>query len=296
MEILQLRYFVSVAKAGSFVKAAEVENVSQPALSQQIAKLEFELGTPLFDRLGRSLRLTAFGKQLQPRAEELLKQLSAIRREAEAASSATGGGRVTLGVIPTLLPYVVAPLLGEFQRQHRDIELVLVEDQTNVLLEKLRAADIDVAVLALPIRNPEIVCSELRREELLFILPPDRKAPTEPVDLQSIAQEKLLLLREGNCLRDDVLTACSRARAQFAQVFETDQLASIFALVAAGSGASLVPESAVRFHGNVQAVPLRQRAYRRIGYAQLRSHRATAAQKTVIKWLRSAMASTTAVR
>lgn len=294
MEILQLRYFLSVAKAGSFVRAAENEGVSQPALSQQISKLETELGSPLFDRLGRSLRLTELGRQLQPRAAALLKEIAAIRRDAEASACTGSEGRVVLGVIPTLLPYVIAPLLPAFAAAHPKIELTLIEEQTNELLGKLRNADIDVAVLALPIRSPEIICSELRREELLFVLPPGRKAPAEPVDLQSITQEKLLLLREGNCLRDDVLTACSRARAQFTQVFETDQLASIFALVTAGMGASLAPESAVRFHGNVQAVPLRQRAYRRIGYAQLRSHRATAAQKTVIKWLRAALAASPA--
>jgi LysR family hydrogen peroxide-inducible transcriptional activator len=145
---------------------------------------------------------------------------------------------------------------------------------------------VDLAVLALPIKNPEIVCAELRREELLFIVPPQREI--DQVDLHKLGNEKLLLLREGNCLRDDVLTACSRAKAQFSQIFETDQLASIFALVAAGRGASLVPESAVKFHGSaVRSAPLRQRVYRRIGYAQSRNHRATAAQKTVIKWLKA---------
>ncbi len=287
MEILQLKYFLAVAKAGSFVKASEHEGVSQPALSQQIAKLETELGTPLFDRLGRSLRLTAFGRQLEPRAEDLLRQSAMIKREAELSRNAECG-RVTLGVIPTLLPFVVAPLLGKFTKEHPEIELRLVEEQTHVLIDKLRSADVDVAVLALPIKNPEIVCAELRREELLFIVPPQRVL--DQVDLRKLGDEKLLLLREGNCLRDDVLTACSRAKAQFLQVFETDQLASIFALVAAGSGASLVPESAVRFHGStVRSAPLRQRVYRRIGYAQSRNHRATAAQKTVIKWLKASL-------
>lgn len=287
MEILQLRYFLAVAKAGSFVKAAEHEGISQPALSQQIAKLETELGTTLFDRLGRSLRLTAFGRQLAPRATELLQQASLIKREADASRNGERG-RVTLGVIPTLLPYVVAPLLGRFAIDHPEIELQLVEDQTHVLIDSLRTADVEVAVLALPIKNPEIVCAELKREELLFIVPPQREIAATAVDMQALVKEKLLLLREGNCLRDDVLTACSRAKAQFLQVFETDQLASIFALVAAGAGASLVPQSAMAFHGTgVRAAPLRQRVYRRIGYAQSRNHKATAAQKTVIKWLKA---------
>jgi LysR family transcriptional regulator, hydrogen peroxide-inducible genes activator len=285
VEILQLKYFLAVAKAGSFVKASEHEGVSQPALSQQIAKLEAELGTTLFDRLGRSLRLTAFGKQLEPRAEELLRQSAMIKREAEISRNSSCG-QVTLGVIPTLLPFVVAPLLGKFVKDHPDIQLQLYEDQTHVLIDKLRSADVDVAVLALPIKNAEIVCAEIRREELLFIVPPQREL--DQVDLKNLGNEKLLLLREGNCLRDDVLTACSRAKAQLFQVFETDQLASIFALVAAGTGASLVPESAVRFHGSaVRSAPLRQRVYRRIGYAQSRNHRATAAQQTVIKWLKA---------
>jgi LysR family transcriptional regulator, hydrogen peroxide-inducible genes activator len=294
LELLQLRYFVSVAKAGSFVKAAEHENVSQPALSQQIAKLEIELGTPLFDRLGRALRLTALGRQLLPRAESVLNETTLIRRDAEASRN-NAAGRVTVGVIPTLLPYVVAPLLARLAVDLPEIELILVEEQTTILLDKLRSADIDLAILALPVRNPEIVCSELKREELVFIVPMGRNLPPGPVDLQSVTQERLLLLREGNCLRDDVLTACSRARAQFSQVFETDQLASIFALVSAGAGASLVPESSLTMHqgsGGVQAVPLRQRVYRRIGYALSRKHQPTPTQKTFIRWLRQSVAAT----
>jgi LysR family transcriptional regulator, hydrogen peroxide-inducible genes activator len=294
LELLQLRYFVSVAKAGSFVKAAEHENVSQPALSQQIAKLEIELGTPLFDRLGRALRLTALGRQLLPRAESVLNETTLIRRDAEASRN-NAAGRVTVGVIPTLLPYVVAPLLARLAVDLPEIELILVEEQTTILLDKLRSADIDLAILALPVRNPEIVCSELKREELVFIVPMGRNLPPGPVDLQSVTQERLLLLREGNCLRDDVLTACSRARAQFSQVFETDQLASIFALVSAGAGASLVPESSLTMHqgsGGVQAVPLRQRVYRRIGYALSRKHQPTPTQKTFIRWLRQSVTAT----
>jgi LysR family hydrogen peroxide-inducible transcriptional activator len=288
MDLQQLRHFLAVAREGSFVRAAQAEGITQPAISQHIAKLESELGAPVFARMGRNVRLTALGSELVGRAEAILQEAARMRRAAKAARDAECG-RVTVGVIPTLLPYFFGPLQRDFTRRHPQIQLAIVEEQTAGLIDLLRSAEIDVAVLALPVKNQEIVCSELFREELVLIAPPGTKL-SGPVDVQKLRGEKLLLLKEGNCLRENVLMACGRARAEFEQVFETDQLASIFSLVAAGYGMSLVPALAAPFHSGFVSLPLKQAVYRRVGYAQAKGNRASGARRTFLSWLRKAAA------
>lgn len=284
MDLQQIRYFLAVAKAGSFIKAAEAEGISQPAISQQIAKLESSLGGPLFVRMGRSLRLTPLGRDLVGEGEDLLRRAKSMRSIAEAHRDGERG-RVMVGVIPTIMPYFIAPRIGSLRQQHPQMELVLLEAQTAPLLELLKAAEIDIAILALPVKNQEVVCSELFREELYVIGEKGRQLPAA-LDLRQLKEERLLLLREGNCLRDNVLTTCNRAHMNLERVFETDQLTSIFSLVAAGYGISLVPELAVPFHDGCAHAGLSPKAFRRIGYAQAKGNRGSPVQRTFLNWLR----------
>jgi LysR family hydrogen peroxide-inducible transcriptional activator len=286
MEIHQLRYFCAVARKGSFVKAAESEDVAQPSLSQQIRKLEEELGAPLFERLGRSIRLTQFGEHLLPQAIAILRQLEDAKSSLEALQTGVRG-RLRIGCIPTILPYYLAPFLSGFQALYPDLTIELREDVTSKLVELLQAGEIDLAILALPVKNPDLVCSELYREPLRLAVSKNHPlASADGVNLRDVLTERMLLLREGHCLRNDVLTACSRARAEFQSVFESDQLASIFSLVSAGFGVSLVPELAQAHANGCRLLPLRREAFRRIGYAQARRHFVTPAQKAFVQWLR----------
>jgi LysR family hydrogen peroxide-inducible transcriptional activator len=287
VETHQLRYFVAVAEAGSFVKAADSEGVAQPTVSQQVQKLEALLGAPLFHRLGRSLRLTPFGELLLPFARETLARNAEIQRRIDDLKR-PGAGRIHLGVIPTVLPYFVAPALAALRADHPEIEVRLHEAATQDLLQALRGGSLDLAILALPIEAPEIVCSDLFRDELVAIAPAGHPlAQSDSVDLRGLQQERLLLLREGHCLRDNVLTACRKARAQFETVFESDYLGSIFALVDSGLGVSIVPRMSLEHHARgCVMVPLKQAAFRRIGYAQSKQHFATKAQRTFVAWLR----------
>ena len=286
MEARQLRYFLAVARAGSFVKAAEAEGVAQPSLSQMIRRLEDDIGAPLFDRMGRTVRLTAYGEALLPHAETVVREMELARQAVEAGKSPERG-RVRLGVIPTLLPGAAAPAMREFEQRYPKIRLELDEQVTERLIEKLRLGDLDLALVALPLKHDEIVCSELFREPLLAAVAPDHPmAKTGPVSLARLKGEKLLLLREGHCLREDVLEACTRARADFETSFESDQLDSLLALVETGFGVSLVPATAARRHVGCRFLPLEPQAVRRVGYALARGHHMLPAQRTLVRFLK----------
>ena len=154
MQIHQLRYFCAVARTGSFTRAAEQEHLAQPSLSQQVRKLEDELGTRLFDRLGRSVRLTSFGETFLPRAEAILRQVEDAKHEIEEMAGVERG-KVVVGSIPTVAPYFLPGCLASFSRKFPDIQVSVVEELTSELLERVQDGTLDLALLALPIpRKP----------------------------------------------------------------------------------------------------------------------------------------------
>jgi LysR family hydrogen peroxide-inducible transcriptional activator len=286
MQLQQLRYFCAVARTGSFTRAAEQEGIAQPSLSQQIAKLEEGLNTPLFERLGRSVQLTECGRALLPKAQEILRLLTDARAAVETSRSGIAGS-IRLGCIPTITPYFLAPRIGEFAAKFPDVGIKLVEDVTTRLIEKLQGGALDFAIVALPVSNPDLVCSELFREPILVGVSRDHPLAGQPqVDLAALRNERILLLKEGNCFRTEALTLCSRMRPELGSVFETDQFASVFALIAAGFGISFVPAMAAASAGECDFLPLSREAMRRIGYIRLRRHTATPAQKAFLGWLR----------
>ncbi len=291
MEVHQLRYFCAVAREGSFTRAAEREGIAQPSLSQQIKKLEAEFGVPLFERLGRTTRLTTFGEALLADATAILRHIAG----ADAAITALRDGvrgRLRVGAIPTILPFFVAPRLREFRDLHPEVEIVLSEDMTRGLVERLQSGEIDVALAALPVKNPDIVCSELFREPLLVAVGRDhRLARATSVELSEVRHERMLLLKEGHCFRENVLTTCSRANVEFHSIFESDQFASIFPLVASGFGVSLVPAMAAAHATDCKILPLAKPAFRRVGYLQARHRFISNPKRAFLTWLRNAAAS-----
>jgi LysR family hydrogen peroxide-inducible transcriptional activator len=286
MEIHQLRYFCAVVRAGSFTRAAEELGIAQPSLSQQIRVLEKQVGTPLFERLGRSIRLTPHGEALSQRAVNILQQV------AEAQSSMADlregvRGRLRLGVIPTIMPYLIAPRIGEFLERYPEVDVQFSEDTTPRLIERLQSGDLDLAVSGLPVKNPDIICSELGREELFLAVSENHPlARRREVDLEDLREERLLLLKEGHCLREDVLS-CVRAKTGLRAAFETDQLASIFQLVQSGFGLTVVPAMAASHSAGCKLVALRGNSFRRIGYLRVRRHSVTRPMREFTAWLRT---------
>jgi LysR family hydrogen peroxide-inducible transcriptional activator len=286
MELDQLRYFVAVARAGTFTRAAEQEGVTQPSLSQQVRKLENSLGMPLFERRGRSVRLTQAGERLLPQARTLLRQAADARQSLSELTNRVSG-RLAVGAIPTVMPYWLAPQISDFQSRYPEVEVRLVENITARLIEGLQTGDLDVAVLSLPVAVPDVVCSELFREDLLFLLPSAHPLAALPrVDPRLIAGEHLLVLRDGHCFRKDALAVCRRGLREPGAVFESDQFSSIFALVASGFGISVAPRMAVRAAPGCRHVPITGRPSRRICYAQIRRPYVPPAQKAFVAWLK----------
>lgn len=287
MQIHQLRYFSAIVRTGSFTRAAEQLGIAQPSLSQQIRTLEKQVGAPLFERLGRSVRLTTSGEALRQRALGILLQVA--EAESSLAELQDGvRGRLRIGVIPTIMPYLVAPRVGKFLEQFPEVDLQLVEETTPRLIEHLQSGELDLVVARLPVRNPDIVCSELFREPLfLAVAQGHALAGERAVDLQLIRNERFLLLKEGHCLRDDVRMACTRANAKLRSIFETNQLESIFQLVRSDFGLTLVPAMASAHALGCTLVPLRGNIFRRIGYLRARRHLVSRPMREFIAWLRT---------
>lgn len=284
MDIRQLRYFRSVAQAGSFTRAAEQLGITQPSLSQQIRALEKTIGNPLFERLGRSVRLTTHGEALLQPAIGILQQVAEAN---STISNLNNGvrGQLRIGIIPTVMPYLIAPSIRSFLDRFPDVQLCLVEETTSNLIQQLQSGHLDLAVCGLPIRNPDIVCSEFIREPLFLAVAESHPlAHVEKVSGHDLRSQRILLLKEGHCLRDDVLLTCPQLKAKLRSAFETDQMASIFELVRTGFGVTVVPAMAAT-HSGCKLVPL-EGAFRRVGYLRARHHIVTKPMREFIQWLR----------
>jgi LysR family transcriptional regulator, hydrogen peroxide-inducible genes activator len=273
MELHQLRYFCAIAEAGNFSRAAQQTHVSQPSLSQQIRKLEDELGARLFDRLGRTVRLTELGRAFLPRARAVLRDLEAARSEVAEHKTAVAGP-VCVGVIPTIGPYFLPPVLAAFSSKYPQVRVTVSEEITPLLLERLRAGTVDVAVVALPLqaRSHEFEAFPLTVEKLYAVLPKRHAlARRRAVYLEELRGDPFLLLRDGHCFRETAVAACKRARLNPQIIFESGQFGSILSMVRAGLGVSIVPAMAVEKRSGCRFIPLAdERAERTIGAITLK--------------------------
>jgi LysR family transcriptional regulator, hydrogen peroxide-inducible genes activator len=287
MQIHQLRYFCAIARTGNFTRAAQHEHIAQPSLSQQIRKLEDELGTRLFDRLGRSVRLTQIGEAFLPRAEAILRQVGAAKLEIQEMAG-TEQGKLVIGAIPTIAPYFLPSRLATFAQQFPRVQVSIVEEITSELLNRIQAGIVDLALLALPVPASHCLAHELFRERLYVVVPQDhRLASLQHVHLKQIENDPFLLLKEGHCFRENTLSACGRARLQPNVVFESGQFTTILAMVAAGTGVSVVPEMAVEERAGCRFLPLADEgAYRRVGIVQLKQHFRSRVHRAFLEHLR----------
>jgi LysR family hydrogen peroxide-inducible transcriptional activator len=245
MEMHQLRYFVAIAETGSFTRAAERCYVAQPSLSQQIQKLERYLKKPLFDRLGKRVRLTEAGEALLARAQRILAEVDDTARELS-EEAGPGEGRLSLGAIPTIGPYWLPPVLTRFLRRYPRIETHLREDVTANLLGALHEGEIDLAFIALPIVDSHLETKILRRERLLAALPSrHRLSRHKAITLGDLEEEPFILLGDMHCLTGQVTAYCqSKFMPRIA--CRCVQLPTIQKLVGLGIGVSLLPAMACK--------------------------------------------------
>jgi LysR family hydrogen peroxide-inducible transcriptional activator len=245
MEFHQLRYVCAIADTGNFSRAAERCQIAQPSLSQQVLKLEEDLGAKLFDRLGRSVRLTEAGRAFIPHARAVLEQME-MARLSVADKNADLRGSVAVGVIPTVAPYLIPSYTAAFAKKYPDAKLRIVEETTSILVEGLRDLSIDVAILALPLRHKDLELFPIRTERLFAVMRRDHpRASAESLALKDLRGESFVMLRDGHCFRDLSIATCSRARITPNIAFESGQFSSLLAMVAAGVGVSLIPEMAI---------------------------------------------------
>jgi LysR family transcriptional regulator, hydrogen peroxide-inducible genes activator len=241
MEVHQLRYFVAVAEEGSFSRAAERMRVAQPSLSQQIQKLEQEMGQRLFDRLARGVMPTVAGADLLPLARKILNELVEARRRI-AEQPGTISGTVTAGIIPTIAPYILGPLLTDMGQEHPQVAVRAVEDVTENLIRLLEVGEIDVAVVS-TCRSGAALRRELWTEEpLLVALPRDhRLARRRRLFWRDLSRETLLALQESHCLSRQVSQLCGRHGVRLEKALPLVQLSTVLAMVSSRQGISLVP-------------------------------------------------------
>jgi LysR family hydrogen peroxide-inducible transcriptional activator len=287
MELHQLRYFRAVARTGNFTRAAASEHVTQPSLSQQILKLEDELGAKLFERFPRNAKLTQFGTAFLPKAEAILRQIGEARTEIQEMAGAEKG-KIVVGAIPTIAPYFLPALLTSFARQHPTVQVSVFEEITPILLERLHDGRIDMALLALPVRGEELVCEELFQESLYVVLPAKhRLAKRGRIRLREIKNEPFLLLREGHCFRENAISACQRSNLDPSIVFESGQFSGILAMVSAGMGVSIAPAMAVEKRKGCKFIRVDDdHACRKVGLVQRRNHFSTRSQRALIDHLK----------
>jgi LysR family hydrogen peroxide-inducible transcriptional activator len=238
----QLRYFEALAKERHFGRAADACAVSQPALSMQISELEQDLGVILVER-------TRLGVQLTPKGEEIANRISRILGDVRDLvayaqhSNRLLAGTLRLGVIPSVAPYMLPPLLQRLKDTHPDLELHVRETQTAHLVEELLDGRLDVLFLALPIKHHDLEEMRLFEDRFLLAMPKQRKTSGRlRATKEMVENERLLLLEEGHCLRDQALTYCSLKQVDTVNTFGVSSLTTIVEMVSAGLGITLLPE------------------------------------------------------
>ena len=244
MELHQLRYFLAVARTKNFSRAAEQCHVAQPSLSQQIMKLEDELGERLFERTKREVSLTPAGDLLRVHAERVLQEVE-LARDGVREFRGLVRGRVVLGVLPTVAPYFLPQRLRAFSSRFPAVEVVVHEDTTDQLAAAVLAKEVDLALVSLPVERVGLAAEEFFDEKLLVALPAGHALAKRPrLTFDDLEREAFILMKEGHCLSGQALQFC-RINGFAPQIsFRSAQIETVLAFVANGWGVSVVPEMA----------------------------------------------------
>ncbi|HEY4257561.1 MAG TPA: LysR family transcriptional regulator [Candidatus Udaeobacter sp.] len=256
MELHQLRYFVAVADEGNFSRAAAKVRVAQPSLSQQIRKLEAEIGQPLFDRLPRSVVITEAGRCLLDYARQILASIGDARRCVDELKGKIAGD-VAVGAIPTIAPYVLPELVVTFQNHYPDVTLHIVEDATERIVRRIETGELDVALASTCQQSPTLRREHLGSEALLALVPEGHPlAKQAAVSFDDLKSQRFLLLHEMHCLSQQVHHLLESRRLHPEIALAGSQLSTIANMIAAGIGVSIVPQMMVKHHATPGCVSL----------------------------------------
>ena len=250
----QLRYFDALAREQHFGRAADACSVTQPALSMQIQDLEASLGIALVERTRSGIKLTPKGEEIAARAQRLLND---VRNLIDYAQHAGGilSGTLRLGVIPSIAPYLLPPLLPLLKEKYPSVELYVRETQTQPLTDELVGGKLDVLLLALPLKNPDIETLPVFDDRFLLAVPKAKKLSGRVRATKDMVEgDRLLLLEEGHCLRDQALTYCSLQQVDTVNTFGASSLSTIVEMVSAGFGITLLPEICLGVEGRSREI------------------------------------------
>ncbi|MFN4170688.1 MAG: hydrogen peroxide-inducible genes activator [Pseudorhodobacter sp.] len=274
LSMKHLRYFDALAQQGHFGRAAETCSISQPALSLQMKELEELLGAPLIERGPRQIRLTSLGESFALRVRDILRAVDELGDLARASFSPLAG-RLRLGVIPTVAPYLLPAVIKDLSAAFPGLDLRPREAVTGRLIEDLVEGRLDTAIVALPVSEPTLVEVALFDEEFVLVRPESDAARPVP-NPETLREMRLLLLEEGHCFRDQALSFCQMSGSVPRDLMEGSSLATLVQMVGAGIGVTLIPEMAVAIETRSAAVSIARlatpRPSRRIGMVWRRTN------------------------
>ncbi len=246
MNLRDLKYLLALADHKHFGKAALASFVSQPTLSTQIKKLEDELGVSLVERAPRKVMLTPAGRDAAERARRIVAEIEQMK-EAARRSQNPDAGSVRLGLFPTLGPYLLPHVIPRLRQRFPDLELLLVEEKSDLLLQQLREGKLDAALLALPVADERLHVEPLFEEPFVLAVPENHPlAKRDALSLDELSQQQLLLLEDGHCLRAQALEVCRLSGANEKSEFRATSLETLRQMVAANVGITLLPTLAVK--------------------------------------------------
>lgn len=247
ISLKQMRYAAAVARTSHFGRAADACSVSQPALSQQILALEALCGTPLFDRLKSGVRLTPFGRAFVDLAQSAIESAEALEALVEGRTGRPDRA-IRFGLIPTVAPYLLPAIFPAFSTNLPDLRFAVSENRTDALLDGLADGSLDIILIGTeaPRSGPRLVSRALFEDAFVLATCAGEQATTGPVTLSSLPPERILLLDEGHCFRDQTIAACRLDGAQGSRTFAATSLSTIVEFVANGQGVTLLPRIAIR--------------------------------------------------
>jgi LysR family hydrogen peroxide-inducible transcriptional activator len=239
----QFRYFDALARHCHFGRAAEACAISQPALSMQIRELERTLGGVLLERGARQIGLTAFGEEVAQRVRDILRSVDELGDFARASRDRLVG-RLRIGMIPTIAPYLLPAVIGNLARTHPELDIHVRETLTPKLIQELAEGRLDAAIVALPVSEPSLAEVALFAENFLLVRPGADEGTPVPSG-KALREMRLLLLEEGHCFRDQALSFCNMQSSPPREVLDASSLSTLVQMVSAGIGVTLIPEIAV---------------------------------------------------
>ena len=279
MNLRDLKYIVEVAREKNFARASAKVFVSQPALSMQIKKLEETLGVEIFERDKQNFLITPVGAEIIKKAEIILQESEEIKMIAK-NSKDPHKGEIRIGAFPTVASYFLPNFVKNIHKKFPHLKIFLIESKSNELITKLKSGEIDFCLLAMPIKDDNLIGEKIFSEKFLLATPKGHPfSKKSKIQIKELKNQELMLLEDGHCLRDQALEICSMVRAYENQDFRATSLETLRQMVANGTGITLIPEIAVRSDDKISYVKIFNAPFRTIGI----HYRKSSVQKNLIK-------------